>query len=50
MRGCEDRLLRATTEMFDELDRDPKIVELDDVLRRKISTLTEDDLKKVFTI
>ena len=45
--------LRATTELFEELnkeDRDPNIIEQDETLRRKISTLTEEDLKMVFTI
>ncbi len=46
----EEERLRTLIEKLDKIDKDPEVRELAEEYQRKYGTLTEDDLRKTFTI
>ena len=46
----EEERLRTLIEELDKIDEDPEVRELAEEYQRKYGTLTEDDLRKTFTI
>lgn len=49
-RGGKKEEIRAIVEIVEEVERDSKVRELMEENQRKYGMLTEEDLKKVFTI
>lgn len=46
----EEEKLRTLIEKLDMIDQDPEVRELGEEYRQKYGTLTEEDLRKTFTI